>query len=137
MTFPSTRIFAAVERSTADALELAFENPLQARVHEDVVMFSRLEGVLTRQAFVALDSSQEVVASSAQDAIGVEFGVGFAHKKELGELAAVQISVGRYTGGGRGGGSPRRTDLNAVTRLEFADAAIQGRRLLKTSRLPS
>ena len=87
MALTSTITFNDETKECVQPLEPAFENLLgTANLHEDVINALRMEEILDREMFVALDSTGEGRAKSAEEAFGVDPDISFAHKKELAKL---------------------------------------------------
>ena len=115
MAFTSTLTFTPTMCSAAPSMDTGFENMLRSvEVHKDVTSALRLAEITTRGLFVSMDSTEEGLEASANEAFGIDTFESFPHKREFGklmqawELAKVQNS--------------RKAEVDASGRLEYFDA---------------
>ena len=82
--------FSAETLAAAPALEPSLESFLRSHnVHENVFTACRCQDVLTRSAFINLDSTEEGLKQTAKEAFGIDVNVpenSFPHKREMSKL---------------------------------------------------
>ena len=75
------------QRSAAAPLEPSLEALLhEVNCHEEILMAFQLQEIVDRALFVALDSTEEGIRKTAQEAFGIDPEKGFAHKRELAKI---------------------------------------------------
>ena len=87
MAFTSSLELLSAQRADAPPLEPSLEALLrEVNCHEEVIMAFRVQEIVDRGLFVALDSSEEGIRKTAQEAFGIDPEKGFAHKRELAKV---------------------------------------------------
>ena len=75
------------QRASALPLEPSLEALLrEVNCHEEIIMAFRVQEIYDRSLFVALESSEDGIRTTAQEAFGINPDKGFSHKRELAKV---------------------------------------------------
>ena len=108
--------FTDEQKSAAQQLDPSLEALLrEVNLNEELIMAFRVQEIFDRGLFVALDTSEEGLRKTAEEAFGVDPAIGFVHKRELAKIVKAwhTAKVQNETKSSRrccGSGSRRTTD---------------------------
>ena len=79
--------FTDEQKSAAQQLDPSLEALLrEVNLNEELIMAFRVQEIIDRVLFVALDTSEEGLRKTAEEAFGVDPAKGFVHKRELAKI---------------------------------------------------